>query len=66
MAVYYACSSVTERELLLKSITSGEQVKGIKHLSSPSAQNIIEEMPVFTGLGVKHLNAHTGSPKKNY
>lgn len=65
MAVYYACSSDTEREHLLKSITSEEQAKGIMHLSSPSVQNIIEEIPVFTEWAGKRLKEPTKLPKKN-
>jgi hypothetical protein len=47
-------------------ILEGEISLENKPQLSPSAQNIIEEIQVFTDLGVNSLNALTGSPKKDY
>lgn len=52
------------REPQQKSITSDEVGLEVNHLSSPCALSIIEEIQVFTDLGVKDLNGIIKSLKK--
>jgi hypothetical protein len=65
-AAYFVNVSVTHPHLLRYTIYAGLVVKEPTLPSSPSVQNIIEEIPAFTDLGTKDLIDVMVLPSWNY
>jgi hypothetical protein len=65
-AAYFVNVSVTHPHLLRYTIYAGLVVKDPTLPSSPSVQNIIEEIPEFTALGTKDLIDVMVLPSWNY
>jgi hypothetical protein len=65
-AAYFADISATDNRLRRYIIYGGLEASGLTVMSSPSAQNIIAAIPVFTALGIKDLTNTMVLPKWNY